>query len=198
MTVGSVNIDSVILKRVATGDESAFSELFHHYKQLVYHVAWTYVEDTQIADEILQDVFMSIWKNRDKINEITDFNAYLYVIAKNRSLKVLKGIIKDKRRESDRAIYYNNLWEQEFLNDYSEKEVQQLLEQALLLLSPQQRNVFELSRMQGMSREEVAMRLNISKATVSVHLTIALRLIRAFLTSRISLYAGLVIFPEIF
>lgn len=185
---------TTLLQQVAGGNEKAFSRLFHEHKQMVYNVAWTYTEDKTLSEEILQDVFVIVWKNRDKLVGIEDFAAYIYVIAKNRALRVLKSA---RSKATSDISQLSRLSENPSIR-LSEHQVQGLLQQALALLSPQQRRVFQLSRMEGLSREQVAEEMGISKATVSVHLTIALRLVRAFLVSHLELFIVFALFPEFF
>src|SRR5579863_5838564 len=86
-----------LLHRVAAGDQSAFSILFHKYKQMVYQVAWTYTEDKELAEDILQDTFSVVWKKRETLTDVQDFSAWLYVVARNRSLQVLKKIAAERK-----------------------------------------------------------------------------------------------------
>lgn len=164
---------------------------------MVYHVAWTFTEDTGLSEDIVQDVFTLIWKNREKLPEIQDIKAYLYVTAKHRALRVLQKIAATKKL--DRSFGAGSQLIESGHNDLlSEEKQMSLLHEALHLLSPQQRTVFRLSRMEGLDREAIAQQLGISKATVSVHLTISLRVVRAFLVSKLEVVAALALFPEFF
>lgn len=160
---------------------------------MVYQVAWTYTEDNAASEEILQDVFVLVWKNRAKLPEIKDFAAWAYVIAKNRSLRVLEQIAASPSPVELSAD--ERLWQEDHTQQISEQQLQSLLREALTVLSPQQRKVFEMSRLEGLSRKEVSQKLGISIATVSVHLTIALRQVRAFLLSRLGLWLVLAVLP---
>jgi RNA polymerase sigma-70 factor (ECF subfamily) len=175
---------------VAGGDQKAFSELFARHKDRTYTVAMTYTDDPATAEEVVQDVFLRVWKNRHKLDEVDNFPAWLYTITRNRAVTALNKIIREARKKEEFIS-----WLPPGVTDAEQKiddrYMQQLLESALARLTGQQRRVFELSRLKGYSREEVARLLDLSPATVSVHLTIALRSVRAFLTSRIE-------FPLIF
>jgi RNA polymerase sigma-70 factor, ECF subfamily len=176
--------DRALLSAVAGGDQKAFGELFSTHKDRTYTIAFILTDDPLIAEELVQDVFLRIWKNRDKLTTLDDFAAWLYTITRNRALTALQKIAREGRNRSEFISYLP-----EKVNDAGSKmddhDMQQLLETALSRLSKQQRRVFELSRLQGYSREEVAQALGLAPATVSVHLTIALRSVRAFLTSRL-------------
>lgn len=175
-----------LLVRIANGDEKAFGILFHHWKDRVYSIAYSFTENAYRSEEIVQDVFLHLWKNRVKLLDINIPEAWIYSIARKRSITAFKMILRD---ESFRSAAFDYLPRQEstvtdqlYLNDLNKS-----LEQALQLLTSQQRRVFELSRLQGLEREEVARQMGIAKATVSVHLTIALRTIRAYLGVKMDL-----------
>ncbi|MBO9573531.1 MAG: RNA polymerase sigma-70 factor [Chitinophagaceae bacterium] len=185
-----------LLLHIAEGNEAAFATLFHHHKDRVFTIAKAFTENQVRSEEIVQDVFVRIWKNREKLNDIQNFEAWMYEIARNRSFSTLKLMAKEKKL---RSIGY------EYLPHYTEPvqkqingdEINGLLKEGMKLLSKQQRQVFELSRLQGYSREEVAETLGIAKATVSVHLTIALRIMRSFLLSRLEISLGSVVLLEL-
>jgi RNA polymerase sigma-70 factor (ECF subfamily) len=182
-----LHTDTASLFSIARGDEKAFARLFHSQKQFVYNVAWTYTENKALSEEILQDVFLIIWKNREQLTEIKDLSAYLYIIARNRSLRVLKQLAAGRTQDLG-SVPYLTAPDIDPSYQLSEHRMQELLQKALAILSPQQRKVFELSRIQGLPREQIAREMGISKATVSVHLTIALRLVRAFLVSSLEVF----------
>lgn len=175
-----------LLFAVAKGDKRAFEDIFHHYKDHIYTVAFTYTEDNFVTEEIVQDVFLLVWKNRQKIPTIENFQAWIYTIARNRSLTELQKIAREGKRK-EALISYLPSATIDGETKMRENDLQVLLEKALLQLSPQQRKIFSLSRLQGHSRAEVAQMLNLAPATVSVHLTIAIRLVRAFLASHLEL-----------
>jgi RNA polymerase sigma-70 factor (ECF subfamily) len=179
-----------LLVQVAKGDEHAFSVLFHRYMQKVYNVAWIYTRDAGLAEDIVQDSFALLWKNRQKMPEIKDVGRYLYVIGRNRAVRVLQNLESIKRS----ANTFSSVQVQHS-DDVSrripEKELEALVHQGLEFLSPQQRQVFELSRLQGLSRDEVAEQMQISKATVGVHLTLAIKKMRVFLINRLGVPAVL-------
>lgn len=183
-----------ILAQVASSDQKAFGELFARHKDRTYTIALTYTEDPVVSEELVQDVFVRVWKNRHKLPQVESFPSWLYTITRNRALTALKKIAREGKRREELISYLPT-----GVSDAEQKVdghyMQKLLEDALVRLSPQQRKVFELLRLQGYSREEVAGQLGLAPATVSVHLTIALRSVRAFLTSRMELSLLLLLLP---
>jgi RNA polymerase sigma-70 factor (ECF subfamily) len=185
--------EAAILFAVSTGDQKAFAALFSRYKDRVYTIAFTYTDNRTIAEEVVQDVFMRVWKNRPKLNEINNFSSWIHVIARNRALTELQKIAREGERKEE-LISYLPTEVSDAEQKLQDNSMEELLEKALTRLSPQQRKVFVLTRLQGHSRTEVAEMLHLAPATVSVHLAIALRSIRAFLTNQLELTTLLLFF----
>jgi len=180
------------LEAISFGDQKAFSDLFYEFKDHIYTIAFNYTEDPFISEEIVQDVFMRVWKSRTKLLEIESLSSWLYTITKNCSLTALKKIAREEIKK-EALISYLPTAINEIEYSIREKFVKSLLDDALTRLSPQQKKIFELSRVKGYDRDEIAEKLHISPATVSVHLTIALRSVRAFLSSRLDFYFLLIV-----
>jgi RNA polymerase sigma-70 factor (family 1) len=133
-----------------------------------------------MADEVVQEVFLKLWLNRKSLAQVNNFNAWLHTIARNNVFDTVKKAAREaqmlKNIGAIRPSASNNV--DTFVFD---KENEALLHQALEQLSPQQRQVFNLSRNQGMKYDEIAIELNISRNTVKTHLSNALHTIREHL-----------------
>jgi RNA polymerase sigma-70 factor (family 1) len=180
--------DHELFRLVAAGDEQAFARLFHQHKQMVYNVAWTYTEDKSLSEDILQDVFVIVWKKRETLPEVKDFAAYLYTVAKNRALDVLRKQSADRARENKTMIHQKS-WVPDHTVNISEEGMEALLQKALDILTPQQRRAFELRRMEDQSLEQISEAMDLSKNTVQNHLTLAHRKVRAFLLANLEISA---------
>lgn len=178
---GSVIDNDCLLDKIADNDEQAFEKLFNAYKGRVYSIALVFTESNTEAEEIVQDVFSRIWKYREKLREIENFQAWITTVARHRSLTILKKIALEHTQREALFRFSNNKSVIDAEREIQEKELQALLHDALTRLTPQQRKIFELSRLQGLDRKTVARTLGLSPATVSVHLTVALRMVRSFL-----------------
>jgi len=194
--IGIKNQDE-LLRRIAANEEGAFATLFHHYKHFVFTIARAYTENQVRSEEIVQDVFLRVWKNRQNLPKIENLEAWICRIARNRSFSVLRIMARDRQFMS---AEYNYLPPQaEPSGRISEMEdVNRLLREGLQLLTPKQRRIFELSRLEGHPREDIARELGIAKATVSVHLTVAIRTMRSFLLSRLEFLALLPLLEKYF
>jgi len=181
--MGSQDIGDLLIK-VSEGDGKAFSLLFHRYKDLIYSIALKYTKSAIYAEEVVQDVFLRIWRNRHNLLAVEQFDAWIRVIARNRSLSVLEQIVREERNK-EKQYHYIPPGGYEAGERVTDLDMQKLLGQALTLLTQRQREIFVRCRLENVPREQVAEELGLSPATVSVHLTIALRTVRAFLTSQL-------------
>lgn len=171
-----------LVQLLSGGDEAAFRELFNRYADNIYGVAMAYIKLPDVAEELVQDVFLKIWMNRDKLMEVERFDNYLFIVARNYILNYLR---KHKRDQQ---------FTQQLLNHFSEsaitpedefllKESTQLINQAVATLPPQQQLVYQLRRKQELSLDEIAAELNLSRNTVRNHLNQALKHIKQYLAS---------------
>lgn len=169
--------EAYLLLQVADGDEKAFGTIFHHYRNKIYSYAFHLLESTSLADELVQDVFLKVWLSRDRLRTIDNFDNWLFIVARNQVFDALKLLSKDlavKKQMAEAVLSDENSVDNQLIN----KENEQLLQDALDRLSPQQKRIFILSRHQGMNHEEIATRLQISRNTVKTHLVHALRALR--------------------
>ena len=175
----AVEVDYDLMLAVARRHEKAFEQLFRLLKDNVYTIALAYLEDAVEAEAVVLEVFLRVWKAGEKLTDVTDINAWIYTVTRNCALTALKKEALRRKREIEFLI---NTASADFTQqDVYEKDMQLILQAALNKLTPQQRKIFELSRLQGYDRSAIAKALGITPATVSAHLTIALNVIRAFL-----------------
>ena len=169
-----------LIQSVIEGDEKAFEKLFYLYKDKLYTFCIKLTKSEDIAEEIVHDVFLKIWKNRSNINIDLSFNAYLFKITQNFALDFLEEITKETRAKKELLLSldrsYNHI-ENYVLNE----EYQALVEKAIDRLPPQKRIIFTLSRNDGLSYDEIAEKLNLSRNTVKNHIIEALKIIKKFI-----------------
>jgi RNA polymerase sigma-70 factor (ECF subfamily) len=170
-----------LLVRVAEGDEVAFATIFHHYRSRIYSYAFHLSGSGGQSDELVQEVFLKIWLNRDKIPHVLRFDNWLFAIARNQVFDMLKGMAKEataRRQMADLLDPGNNNTGNCVEDRIFSKENEARLQQALDRLPPRQKQIFTLSRHLGMKHEEIASRLHISRHTVKTHLVQALKTLR--------------------
>ncbi len=183
-----------MLKRLRSGDKTVVNELYEKYSARLYHFAFGYLKSEPDALDIVQEVFVSLWSNRQKLKEDSNLDSYLFTVAKNTIISVFRKKFSEKNYlETLRFKVVNNSISTENQVDYEllSKKIEQLVEQ----LPPQRKLVYGLSKEKGYSNQMVADELNISIKTVEDHITKA----RKFLKDNLSEY-GLIalLFFELF
>lgn len=166
-----------LLQRSADGDQAAFTELFHHYKDRLHHFLYKLTESTELTEDTIQEIFLKLWKARAMMPEIQNLGSYLYRMAQNHCINVFKRqarealILAELQKTTPRLMPTTD----EVLDA---KAIQEKLKAALEKLSPQQRKVYQLSREQGLRHDQIAASLGISPSTVKGHMISALRTLR--------------------
>lgn len=162
--------------RIARNDEAAFTQLYLHFGKKLLVFASSLVRAREIAEELVEDVFVKLWANRARIAEIDNITVYLYVAVKNRSLNALSQKAKDLVAAPfdflDTAI-------DEFAADPYDlmitSEMIGRMQEVIETLPPRCKMIFKLVREDGLRYKEVAEILNISVNTIDVQMAIAIR-----------------------
>lgn len=162
---------------IRKGDEAAFKKLFYTLYDQLYRQAYRYVGDAQVAEEVVQDIFVNLWKNRQKIILHTSLEAYLSVSTRNHSLNYLKSRYA-QQRASTQEVSETDLFEAPETEDLPREELRKILESAIQSLPEKCRIIFSLSRDHGLTYQEIADELGITKETVKTQIKIALQKLR--------------------
>lgn len=162
---------------MARGDEIAFSRIFFYYTGLLQPYILSMTRSTTASEEIIQDLFLHLWLNREKLEEIENYRAYIFTASNNRVYTWLKKRAREWRlqQEAGSRLATTGQTTEETI-DW--RESMSLIEKAVELLPPQKKLIYRLSRDQGLSHDQIAERLGLSKNTVKNHIVEALRLIR--------------------
>jgi RNA polymerase sigma-70 factor (ECF subfamily) len=172
------SINSNHIQQLIAGDEAAFDAIYEAYSSKVYRLAYRFLKDGQQSEEIVQECFINLWTNRQRLNAEGDMWLYLYVIAKRLSLNSLRQICQS-RELSDKlvnhiATVHNDTEEEMLVSD-----LEQYTERIINKLPRQQQLIFRLSRVEHLSHKEIADQLQISPNTVKNHMVEALKTLRS-------------------
>ncbi len=168
------------LKELIDGNEKAFLAIFNTYRKEVYAYSLSILKSKIYAEDIVQEVFLKVWLKREDFNESLALKPYLIVTTKNMSLNFLKKATYDKKIREE--IFYQS--QKSFDPIYKmiqEKELKDIQEKAIDLLPPRRKLIFEMSRNDGKSYEDISQELGISQNTVKSQMCKALKTIRIFL-----------------
>lgn len=162
--------------RIANNDETAFTQLYLHFGKKLIHFSISLVRSKEIAEELVEDVFVKLWANRYHITDIENLTVYLYVAVKNRSLNVLSQKAKELVASS---FDYLDTTVDEFAADPYDlmitAEMMRRMHQAIESLPPRCKMIFKLIREDGLRYKEVGDILNISVNTIDTQMAIAVK-----------------------
>ncbi|RPD41404.1 RNA polymerase sigma factor [Chitinophaga barathri] len=178
-----LNNETELIQHAAAGDAMAFAALFRLYKDKLYGFLLRATGSPEMAEDVVQDIFLRLWKHREKLPEITRFDAYIFQMARNQVINSLKRMAKETLI-LDELVKTGVAVRIDAEDRLNVQEVNKHLLSALEKLTPRQKLVYTLSRDKGLKHEEIARFLDISPSTVNNHLIEALRLIRQQLSAR--------------
>lgn len=169
----------MLVTLIAKGDEKAFRMLFERYKERFYKTAFKMIRLADQAQEIVEEVFVSIWIKREQIALAEKPENYLFTILQNSIYAALRKIVQErshKLRISDERENTVDSVE----NQLIEKEKAAIIEGVISRLPSQQKTIYRLAKQDGMSRDEIAKELNISPNTVRNQLAAAVDSLRTW------------------
>ncbi|MGF6850235.1 RNA polymerase sigma-70 factor (family 1) [Chitinophaga sp. W3I9] len=173
-----VNIEKKLLQRAAEGHEEAFTQLFFLYRHKLYSFLLRLTESPEMTEDVIQDVFLKLWKDRENLVNIEQFGGYVYRMAQHQALNAFRRMAKETLILAELTRTIKDAAPADAADNLSVREVREKLQYALDHLPPKQKLVYTLSREQGLKHEEIARQLNISPSTVNNHMIAALRTIR--------------------
>jgi RNA polymerase sigma-70 factor (ECF subfamily) len=178
--------DFELITRIKAGDAAAFRIVFDSYSNKLFYFSLKFLKEKESCQEVVQEVFMSLWINREKLDTQYPIAPYLYTITRRLTLNVL-------RQMASSQIAMEKMWLnlQTTTNETEElvfmEDLERFTEQVLGSLPKQQQLVYRMSRQQELSYDEIAEELNISRNTVKNHLVSALKTLRTQLQKAFSI-----------
>lgn len=174
--------NEILVKKLVGGDKKAYEWIFNSYYPKLTFFANRFVNDMNIAEEIIGEIFVILWEKREQLNITSSVSAYLYNMTKNRCINYLK-------HQKIENLYVNYLRKNNLLDicaadieaGYNDKELAQQIKFAVDSLPDKCRQVFIMSRYEDMKYKDIAMKLEISSKTVERHMSIALEKLRKIL-----------------
>lgn len=169
--------DPRLVDRLRNGDEAAFRLVFERLHRKIYQFAFHFLKNKEQCEEIVQDTFLNFWVHREKLDRFKPIEPYLYIIAR-RTVTDYWRKAATAQNFRDQLFYsirlsHNDTEEKVLMND-----LERITEAGMQQLSSQQQMVFKLSRFEGLTYEEIAVKMQISKDTVKYHLVNALKVLR--------------------
>ena len=176
-----------LMTTLQAGDITAFEMLFRTYYQPLCNYAYTFVQDRDEAEEIVQATFLSVWEKREKLDIHTGVRPYLYAMVRNAALNILKHEkIKQQHVAVEMAVAERSI--ESVTRTVLASELETRIHKALEKLPEQCRLVFKLSRFEELKYAEIADQLNISIKTVENQMGKALKIMREQLKDYLPLF----------
>lgn len=176
--------EKALFKRIVEGDEKAFETLFHSYYANLCRFAAGIISDNNAAEEIVQELFVKLWEKRIQLSIDISIKNYLYQAVKNQCFNFIKhNKIKSeyfKNAQSNNEIQIQP--DEQFLT----LELAEKIEEVIQSLPDKRREIFRLSREEGLKYREIAEKLNISLKTVEAQMGLSIKTLREKLKDHIS------------
>jgi len=169
--------DTELVKALQKGDIDAFNQLYAKYNLKLFYFIRGYIGSKEDAEEIIQEVFITIWETRKRLKEYLSFNSYIFTISYNAILKFYRN---KGRRQKHMDIYLKGLEDRsnKTLKEVEYDSLVTLIEKIIVQLPPKRQKVFRLSREKGLSNKEIAKQLNLSIRTVEAQIYQAIKFIK--------------------
>lgn len=177
-------IDPSVSRLLCDGDHIAFMQVYDTYHQLLFNFIVRYISNRNQAEDILHDVFMKLWETRQRINPELPLLPYLYKITRNSVYKALQEQYKLAVLRNGLEKKYEKEAAASPAEAFQHREYDELFQHAVALLPAQRQKVFQLCRLQGNNYQEVAQQLGISRNTVKEHMSLAIKSINDYVSSR--------------
>ncbi len=175
---------NLIIKQLQDGNEKVFEQIVREYWPRMFKFALIYTQNNETSQELVQDTFLVLWNNRAILKDNTNLITYLMVVLRNKCLNLLEQtrIRQLYIEEIDDEIIYQraNLYvlQDEASQIVESEDLHKAIERALSKLPEKTREVFMLSRYDGLKNQQIAETKNISQKTVEYHISKALQILK--------------------
>ena len=172
--------DKKIKSGLKKGDKACFKILYRRFYTGLCQFAYQYTGRTDVAEEIVQDIFMKLWIGRKKYKIEGSVQAYLYGAVRNGSLNYLNHLVVERKcnnkiaSQIHRTINYLQISQEDGSSLLIDKEFEKSLDEAIDSLPPKCKKIFLLNRRDGLNNSEIAQKLGLSKYTIQRQISIAI------------------------
>jgi RNA polymerase sigma-70 factor, ECF subfamily len=177
--------DSALIEKMMAGDEAALSALYDRYAPMLFGMLMRVLKDQQAAEEVLQDLFLQLWRNAGKFDPNRgSLPAWLMVIGRNRAISRLRGRRDREVMEEEEGDFAATFASPQNIEDEAARnQMARKVSTALEQLPPEQRQAVELAYFEGMTQSEIASKTGIPLGTVKTRVRTAMQTLRQTLGS---------------
>ena len=167
--------DRYLVERIQKGDRNAFRQLFERYYPLFVSFARKLLRDNQMAEDLVQNVFVRVWSSRERLDVDRNIRSYLLVAGRNEVFCYIRGIGREFHEQLSEDVRVTDTDAAQIMNA---KDMERDIRQIIADMPDRRREVFSMSRNENLSNKEIADRLGLSVRTVEKHIENALTDIR--------------------
>ena len=169
--------DQYLVELLREGSSEAYIEIYNRYKWLLHTHAYKKLGDREATNDLIQELFTSLWMKRSDLSVTSTLSAYLFTAVRNRVLNIMAhDSVQSKYLDS--LLAYANRYETPTDHLVREKQLMVIIEKEIAALPPKMRDVFELSRKSHLTHKQIAEHLHISEQTVTKQIKNALSILR--------------------
>jgi RNA polymerase sigma-70 factor (family 1) len=181
-----------ILTMLAGGDRLAFEQVYNRYFVIVTRLGYQYLKRTELVEDLVQEVFSTVWDLRADFTRVQNFEAYFFTMSRNLALAHFRKLVREeslrKEVDSQRQITENNI--ESYL---TVKEFEELINQAVEELPAPHKRVFQMGKVEGMTHKAIALQMDVSQQTVKNYMVLALKALKHRLRHHITTSVGMMI-----
>jgi RNA polymerase sigma-70 factor (family 1) len=182
MTAYNKFTDEQLVALLKTGNQQAFTEIYDRYAANLAGFAGSKLYNLDDAKDILHDLFIKLWENRSQIHINSNLQSYLFAMVRHRIIdKIRKNITREEYAFMLQSLTTANQYSVD--KQVEAKELRQTIENSLVQLPARVKEIFKLSREEGLSNREIAEKLNLSEQTIKNQISAALKHLRKSLVT---------------
>lgn len=182
--------DEALFALIEKGDERAFTEAYDRYHKLLYVLAYHYLMNVNMAEDVVQHVFSRLWEFRTELRVGISLKNYLFTMTKNHVLNLIRNentaITKNYEMAQSAPAYEDNL-----IENLEKKELMSNFYKAVDMLPVQKREICLMKVREELTNQEIAERMKLSVNTVKTHYSEALKLLRVHLRKMLIIVTAL-------
>jgi RNA polymerase sigma-70 factor (ECF subfamily) len=180
-----IELEKEYIVQLQNDSSEAFEYLYFTYSPRLYGFVFNLTKSADMAEEVVQESFIKIWENRANVNPDYSFKSYLFMIARNHVINVFRRQSVITSLEESGVLQDNlNLSDNNAENFVEVNDLRAYVEKAKMHLTPRQLQIFELSREKGLSNQEIADQLKITKQSVKNQLSTSLQTLQSFFDAK--------------
>lgn len=177
-TIETMTKDDLLI-RLTKGDTNAFEKIYKCFYPKICHYTMRFTRSRVMAEEITQEVFIKLWETRERVDPSLAFDSYLYRIARNHTLNVLKRIQMENNLMGQLTRQLS-VTSNSTDNHLHYMECQTVMDKAIEMLPPKRQEIFRMSKIEYVQHDQIALRLDISKHTIKSQIVKASKFVKKY------------------